>query len=259
MLQDFDNQIVISVFAFNGLLQIGEILVMAQPLENFIGQVIALLFNQVRQGDHAAAADFQDHVAEGLILGDGKAHGLHFISAAVRMELDPEIHVVSGADDDGSRRRVDDARFFLSLRNIDVHLDIQHGIVNEFVVLEYIQHVVQLVDALLVDIVDRVVHVVTADVLIPAVRRPDRIGQGRRTAAAAVDGFVDRIVYRRGRQDRRQLVVFNDLDPLYVIRARIGVTDIDSHGDARRQPSVQAGNACSPVLVDAADFRAYGP
>ena len=92
------------------------------------------------------------------------------------MELDPEIHVVAGADDDGGRRRVDDARFFLSLRNIDVHLNIQYGIVDEFVVLEYIQYVVQLVDALLVDIVDRVVHVVTADVLLPAVRRADRIG-----------------------------------------------------------------------------------
>jgi hypothetical protein len=63
-----------------------KILIMAQALDDFVSQVVALFFDEVRQRNDAAAAHFQDHIAERLVLGDGEAHGLHFIDTAVGMK-----------------------------------------------------------------------------------------------------------------------------------------------------------------------------
>ena len=61
--EDFDDQVIIGVFFFDFLLQFLEILIVAQALDDFIGQVVPLFFDEIRQGDDTAAADFQGHIA----------------------------------------------------------------------------------------------------------------------------------------------------------------------------------------------------
>ena len=63
LIEDFDDQIIVSIFFFNFLLQFIEILIMAQALDDFVSQVISLFFDEVWQRDNAATAYFQDHVA----------------------------------------------------------------------------------------------------------------------------------------------------------------------------------------------------
>ena len=122
------------------------------------------------------------------------------------MELDLEIDRIARADDDRRCRRIDDGRRLAGLRDIDGHVDVQDRIVDEFIVFQDIQYIVELVDTLFIDVIFGIIHIVPGNILITAIGRADGIRQGRRAAARAVDGLIDRIVHRRSRQDRRQFM-----------------------------------------------------
>ena len=252
--EDFDDQVIVSIFFFDFLLQFIEILIMAQALDDFVSQIVALFFDKVRQRNDAAAAHFQDHIAERLVLGDGEAHGLHFIDTAVRVELDLEIDRIARADDDRRCRRIDDGRRLAGLRDIDGHVDVQDRIVDELIMFQDIQYIVKLVDTLFIDVIFGIIHIVPSNILIAAIGRADGIRQGRRATARAVDGLIDRIVHRRSRQDRRQFIVFNDLDALGHGRVGVRIPGLDDDGDARCQIAILAADAGAAVLSDLAHF-----
>ena len=170
------------------------------------------------------------------------------------MELDLEVNRIARADDDRCCRRIDDGRRLAGLGDVDGHIDVQNRIIDKFVVLQDIEHIIEFIDALLVDVIFGIIHVVPGNILIAAIGRADRIGQSRRAAARAVDGLVDRIVYRRGCQDRRQLIVFDDLDALGHGRVRIRIPCLDDDRDARCQIAVLAADTGAAVLGDLADF-----
>ena len=135
LVKDFDDQIVIGIFFFYSFLQVVKILIMTQPFNDFIGQIIALFFNQIGQRDDAAATHFQHHIAIRLVFGNGKGHSLDFIGPAIGMKGNFEINRITRADHYRSRRRVDDTGLFAGLGVIGIDRNVQNGIIDEFIML----------------------------------------------------------------------------------------------------------------------------
>ena len=124
--------------------------------------------------------------------------------------------------------------------------------------LQNIEDIIQFVNGFFVNIIFRIIHIVTSNALIVTVSRTNSVSNGRCTAALAVYSLVYRVIDRRRRKDGSQLVVFNNFYVLRFSCQRIPVGYMNSHGNTRCDGTVFTGNTRAAVLIDFTDFRTYG-